>query len=177
MRSWGDHICVGEQKDFDNAKCPLKPTQILALRSPAFVQGENGDSWKLCEMKKMCRNIRRLDTTTVHCDVSFPLWSYRAFLSQTRVSYCLADGCAVLRAEQMDRAPALCVPCSHSLPASGVIHRRCPPPAPALDVLKRRREKTWIWLQPAEVQKDLMCLCPFKAGMAVICCEEILFRF
>lgn len=81
MRNLGDRICLGEQKDFDDTRCPPKPAQIPALRSPAFVQTfirEGGDSLKLCEMKKMCRSIRRLDSAALHCDVLVPLWSYWA---------------------------------------------------------------------------------------------------
>lgn len=108
VRNWGDRICLGDQKDLDDTVCPPKPTQILALRSPAFVRTfirEGGDSLKLCEMKTVCRSIRCPDSAALHCDVLVPFWSYRAwnsvFLSQIRVSYCLADGCVVWWEEQI----------------------------------------------------------------------------
>lgn len=81
MRDWGDCLCLGEQKDFEGVKRPPKPTQILALRSPACVQifnREDGDSLKLCEMKKLCRSIRCLDSDGLRWDVLVPLWRHRS---------------------------------------------------------------------------------------------------
>lgn len=81
MRDWGECLCLGEQEDFDGVKHPPKPTQILALRSPTFVQTfnrEGGDSLKLHEMKKMSRSIRCLDSDGLHWGALVPLWSHRA---------------------------------------------------------------------------------------------------